>query len=333
MRVLQRLLLAAVSDRPNFDTTDLLVFANSDPVSCFASGGGWTGFGSTGEGSCGPPSSKTNMDGGSGHGIHNCTCSKTLSGPWELQASSGNAQSANGCKNHICLNKEYVACKYDGSLIITGTWNDKWKELNVTGADPDVCPKAPPLPVPAPWYLWQNGSSPSCPGGCGHNATSANGTVVCMKETDLVQTKVDDSFCMEPKPAVMTRACVPTAPCLPGPACFASGGVHPRILNLSSQLVRWPMESVMTDCVRTGGWTGFDAAGPGGCGLGGKTNMDGGARRANRCQLCGSLSSVVCTQRASQLRRSLSCLQPHILSLPTTVRWTLVDSGDNLAAT
>ena len=31
-------------------------------------------------------------------------------------------------------------------LLITGTWDTTWKELNVTGADPKVCPSAPPLP-------------------------------------------------------------------------------------------------------------------------------------------------------------------------------------------
>ena len=42
------------------------------PVFCMASGGGWTGFDASGEGACGPPSSKTNMDGGGSHaGIHN----------------------------------------------------------------------------------------------------------------------------------------------------------------------------------------------------------------------------------------------------------------------
>ena len=60
-------------------------------------------------------------------------------------------------KNHICLDAHYVECNFDNSTIITGNWIDGGKQLNVTGADPDVCPKAPALPIPEPWYLWQNG--------------------------------------------------------------------------------------------------------------------------------------------------------------------------------
>jgi len=230
------------------------------PVFCMASGGGWTGFDSTGEGACGPPSSKTNMDGGGAHsGIHNCSC-RTADGPWEVQTRGG-TQDAGSCKNHICLDAKYVECNFDNSTIITGNWIDGGKQLNVTGADPDVCPKAPALPVPKPWYLWQNGSAPSCQGGCGQNATQANGTVVCMKETDMGQSVVADSFCLGDggtKPDPLTRQCVATAPCLPGPSCFASGG----------------------------GWTGFDSSGPSGCGLGGKTNMDGGGSHSgiHKCE-------------------------------------------------
>ena len=113
---------------------------------CSASGGGWTGFDASGPGGCGL-GGKTNLDGGSGShgGIHNCTCAKSLDGPWELQTRNGN-QNANGCKNLICQDKDYVACKFDIWLLITGSWDEKWKQLNVTGADPKVCPKAPPLP-------------------------------------------------------------------------------------------------------------------------------------------------------------------------------------------
>ena len=65
-------------------------------VFCMASGGGWTGFDSTGEGACGPPSSKTNMDGGGAHsGIHNCSC-RTADGPWEVQTRGG-TQDAGSC--------------------------------------------------------------------------------------------------------------------------------------------------------------------------------------------------------------------------------------------
>ena len=60
-------------------------------------------------------------------------------------------------KNHICLDAHYVECNFDNSTIITGNWIDGGKQLNVTGADPDLCPKAPALPIPKPWYLWQNG--------------------------------------------------------------------------------------------------------------------------------------------------------------------------------
>ena len=60
-------------------------------------------------------------------------------------------------KNHICLDAHYVECAFDNSTIITGNWIDGGKQLNVTGADPDLCPKAPALPIPKPWYLWQNG--------------------------------------------------------------------------------------------------------------------------------------------------------------------------------
>ena len=111
--------------------------------SCMVSGGGWTGFGSAGNSGCGL-GGKTNMDGGGGTGIHKCSC-QTKAGAWELQT-RGSTQDANNCKNHICLDSEYVACKFDLWLLITGTWDEKWKQLNVTGADPKVCPKAPALP-------------------------------------------------------------------------------------------------------------------------------------------------------------------------------------------
>ena len=84
-----------------------------------------------------------------------CSC-RTADGPWELQT-KGSTQDAGNCKNHICLDAHYVECNFDNSTIITGNWIDGGKQLNVTGADPDVCPKAPALPIPAPWYLWQNG--------------------------------------------------------------------------------------------------------------------------------------------------------------------------------
>ena len=84
-----------------------------------------------------------------------CSC-RTADGPWELQT-RGSTQDAGNCKNHICLDAHYVECNFDNSTIITGNWIDGGKQLNVTGADPDVCPKAAPLPIPAPWYLWQNG--------------------------------------------------------------------------------------------------------------------------------------------------------------------------------
>ena len=67
------------------------------------------------------------------------------------------------------------------------------------------------------------------------------------------QSVVADSFCMSSngtKPAPLTRECPASAPCLPGPSCFASGG----------------------------GWTGFDSSGEGACGPpSSKTNMDDGA--------------------------------------------------------
>ncbi len=113
--------------------------------SCFASGGGWTGFDAAGHSGCGL-GGKTNMDGGSHTGVHTCQC-KTEGGAWETQT-RGATQDANDCKNHICLDANYVVCKFDKWPVIQGIWNAQWKQLNVTGADPKVCPKAPPLPKP-----------------------------------------------------------------------------------------------------------------------------------------------------------------------------------------
>eukprot|EP01048_Picozoa_sp_COSAG05_P025630 COSAG05_NODE_6612_length_931_cov_0.855769_2_plen_86_part_01 len=86
------------------------------------------------------------MDDGTGPSIHVCECSTTGAAPWAMQT-RGHASNAMDCKNHICLDALYTACRFDGSVIITGKWTGK--TLNVTGADPDLCPAATKLPVPA----------------------------------------------------------------------------------------------------------------------------------------------------------------------------------------
>jgi hypothetical protein len=215
----------------------------------------------------------------------------------------GSNASRGAGKNHICLDSHYVECNFDNSTIIAGTWIDGGKELNVTGADPDVCPKAPALPIPAPWYLWQNGSAPSCPGGCGQNVSQANGTVVCMKETDMGQSVVADSFCMGSngtKPSPLTRQCPASAPCLPGPSCFASGG----------------------------GWTGFDSAGPAGCGLGGKTNMDGGSQKGVHTCECKTASGSWEAQTRGSTQDANDCKNHICLDASYTScrfdKWTII---------
>ena len=198
------------------------------------------------------------MDDGTGPSIHVCECSTTGAAPWAIQT-RGHASNAMDCKNHICLDALYTACRFDGSVIITGKWTGK--TLNVTGADPDLCPAATKLPVPAPWYHWSNGSSPSCNSTCGRPASVATGTVVCTKETDLSSATVADSFCAGngTKPPALTRQCPATQPCVSGPYCFVSGG----------------------------GWTGFDASGLGGCGAGSsKSNMDDGGSKVNHTCQC-----------------------------------------------
>ena len=111
------------SDKPAPLTRDCPSTEPCAPVFCMSSGGGWTGFDASGEGACGAPSSKTNMDGGGSHaGIHNvrpfrhhcvrasmagevltcvlfmetqCSC-RTATGPWELQT-RGSTQDAGNC--------------------------------------------------------------------------------------------------------------------------------------------------------------------------------------------------------------------------------------------
>ena len=93
------------------------------------------------------------MDDGTGASIHTCECQVAPGGAWAKQ-SRGHAADATDCKNHICLTQLYTSCRFDGNVIITGTWDNATapgpRELTVTGADPKLCPLAKALPPPPP---------------------------------------------------------------------------------------------------------------------------------------------------------------------------------------
>merc|ERR1711998_766015 len=104
-----------------------------------------------------------------------------------------------------------------------------------------------------------------------------------MGEHDVSSRIVPDKLCLAnlsmSKPVPLHRACPATAPCIAGPHCFASGG----------------------------GWTGFDSAGPAGCGKGGKTNMDGGNPNGIHICSCRTDTGPWVVQRRGATQDAFSC--------------------------